>query len=109
MSSSNPNQNGSTNHTVSQLQSAASPPYTRSPPDQYQNTNNNWNETLNSNKAGAASNAEDFTKQFMSDMFGGAGMSQSPVVSNTPIQKSEPAPPPIPSMLQQKMDQKLAQ
>ena len=23
------------------------------------------------NKAGAASNAEDFTKQFMSDMFGG--------------------------------------
>ena len=36
-------------------------------------------------------------------------MSQSPVVSNTPIQKSEPAPPPIPSMLQQKMDQKLAQ
>ena len=36
-------------------------------------------------------------------------MSQSPVASNTPIQKSEPAPPPIPSMLQQKMDQKLAQ
>ena len=54
-----------------QLQSAASPPYTRSPPDQYQNTNNNWNETLNLNKAGAASNAEDFTKQFMADMFGG--------------------------------------
>jgi len=26
---------------------------------------------LNLNKAGAATNAEDFTKQFMSDMFGG--------------------------------------
>ena len=31
----------------------------------------NWNETLNSNRCGAATNAEDFTKQFMADMFGG--------------------------------------
>ena len=29
-----------------------------------------WNSTLNANKAGAADNAEDFTKQFMADMFG---------------------------------------
>ena len=33
----------------------------------------NWNETLNQNKAGAADNAEDFTKQFMKDMFSGFG------------------------------------
>ena len=32
-----------------------------------------WDATLNSNVAGAASNAEDFTKQFMSDMYGGGG------------------------------------
>jgi hypothetical protein len=31
---------------------------------------NQWDSTLNSNKAGAATNAEDFTKQFMDDMFG---------------------------------------
>ena len=30
-----------------------------------------WNQTLNANAAGAATNAEDFTKQFMADMFGG--------------------------------------
>eukprot|EP00095_Tigriopus_kingsejongensis_P006582 maker-scaffold445_size168248-snap-gene-0.22 protein:Tk06582 transcript:maker-scaffold445_size168248-snap-gene-0.22-mRNA-1 annotation:"z band alternatively spliced pdz-motif protein isoform p" len=30
-----------------------------------------WNQTLNSNQAGAANNAQDFTKQFMADMFGG--------------------------------------
>jgi len=30
----------------------------------------NWQEILDSNKAGAASNAEDFTKQFMNDFFG---------------------------------------
>ena len=69
-----------------QLQSAGSPPYTRAPPDQYQNTNNNWNETLNSNKAGAASNAEDFTKQFMSDMFGG-GKRQNVIIFFTINQK----------------------
>ena len=30
-----------------------------------------WAQTLEANSAGAATNAEDFTKQFMSDMFGG--------------------------------------
>ena len=30
-----------------------------------------WARTLEANSAGAATNAEDFTKQFMSDMFGG--------------------------------------
>ena len=36
-----------------------------------QQSANKWNETLNANKCGAATNAEDFTKQFMADMFGG--------------------------------------
>merc|ERR1739845_148366 len=31
----------------------------------------NWNSTLNNDKAGQATNAEDFTKQFMSQMYGG--------------------------------------
>ncbi len=34
-----------------------------------------WDSTLNANKAGAMSNAEDFTKQFMEDMFGKGGPS----------------------------------
>ena len=29
-----------------------------------------WGKKLDANKAGAAGNAEDFTKQFMSDFFG---------------------------------------
>ena len=36
-----------------------------------------WENTLNANKAGAAANAEDFTKQFMKDMYGGGGGGQS--------------------------------
>jgi len=43
-------------------------------PQQHHNTKTsgvgNWQEVLDSNKAGAASNAEDFTKQFMNDFFG---------------------------------------
>ena len=48
----------------------ASQSFGRTPQAQPQPTSN-WNETLNSNKAGSATNAEDFTKQFMADMFGG--------------------------------------
>ena len=51
---------------------------------------NNWQSTLDADKAGAASNAEDFTKQFMSQMFGNGG-------AGTPsaIPPNE-APPPVP-------------
>ena len=49
--------------------------------------NTNWEATLDADKAGAASNAEDFTKQFMSQMFGGG--------QTTAAVPSEP-PPPIP-------------
>ena len=34
-------------------------------------TQQDWAKTLEANTAGAATNAEDFTKQFMSQMFGG--------------------------------------
>ena len=33
-----------------------------------------WEDKLNSNKAGAQDNAEDFTKQFMQDMYSGSSM-----------------------------------
>ena len=36
----------------------------------------NWNDTLNKDKAGQATNAEDFTKQFMSQMYGGSQQQQ---------------------------------
>ena len=36
-----------------------------------------WNDILNQNSAGAANNAEDFTKQFMSQMFTGSGQQQN--------------------------------
>ena len=51
---------------------------------------NNWQSTLDADKAGAANNAEDFTKQFMSQMFGNGG-------AGTPsaIPPNE-APPPVP-------------
>ena len=32
-----------------------------------------WNKILNTNMTGSATNAEDFTKQFMSEMFGNNG------------------------------------
>ena len=35
--------------------------------------NKEWNQTLDSNIAGMAGNAEDFTKQFMTDMYGSSG------------------------------------
>jgi len=38
---------------------------------QQQAKQQDWARTLEANSAGAATNAEDFTKQFMSDMFGG--------------------------------------
>jgi hypothetical protein len=49
------------------------------PPMQSQSANaGEWQNILDSNKAGAAGNAEDFTKQFMSDFFGKApGMSHT--------------------------------
>ena len=57
----------------------------------------NWNETLNKDRAGQANNAEDFTKQFMSQMYGGGNQpSQQPILNNNrmPVQNSAPAPKP---------------
>lgn len=48
-----------------------------------------WDSRLNADKAGAATNAEDFTKQFMSDMFGGGSSAAAP----------NEAPPPVPSAM----------
>ena len=50
-----------------------------------------WNTTLNADKAGAATNAEDFTKQFMSQMFGGSGQSAAAPPND--------APPPVPTAM----------
>ena len=58
---------------------------------QPQPQNQNWDNTLNANKAGAASNAEDFTKNFMADMFGsgaGAGSDQQQRGKATPALNS---------------------
>ena len=41
-------------------------------PPQAQHSQQDWAKTLEANTAGAATNAEDFTKQFMTQMFGGA-------------------------------------
>jgi len=45
---------------------------------QQQPTQQDWNKILNTNMTGSSTNAEDFTKQFMSEMFGnnGAGLTQ---------------------------------
>eukprot|EP00095_Tigriopus_kingsejongensis_P007867 maker-scaffold1506_size38115-snap-gene-0.5 protein:Tk07867 transcript:maker-scaffold1506_size38115-snap-gene-0.5-mRNA-1 annotation:"isoform e" len=47
-----------------------------------------WDQTLNDNKSGMAGNAEDFTKQFMSDMYGSQNGQQSAQVQWQP----QPAP-----------------
>ena len=47
----------------------------------------NWNGALNKDKAGQASNAEDFTKQFMGQMYGGQTQQAS-----VPQQPSQPKP-----------------
>jgi len=39
-------------------------------PQVQERQNQEWNQVLNQNKTGSATNAEDFTKQFMSEMFG---------------------------------------
>lgn len=44
--------------------------------------NKNWNESLNKDKAGQANNAEDFTKQFMSQMYGGQSQQNQQQQSN---------------------------
>jgi len=45
--------------------------------------NQEWSQILNQNKTGAATNAEDFTKQFMAEMFGGqAPQNQMPFKRN---------------------------
>ena len=52
-----------------------------------------WEDKLNSNKAGAQNNAEDFTKQFMQDMYSESSMTnietrqQSSRVEETPLIK----------------------
>ena len=50
-----------------------------------------WNTTLNADKAGAATNAEDFTKQFMSQMFGGPEQSTAAPPNEVP--------PPVPTAM----------
>ena len=45
----------------------------QNPPQQQQN----WDKTLNNDKAGVATNAEDFTKQFMGQMYGNNGTNHS--------------------------------
>ena len=71
---------------------------------QSSSSQNDWNKTLNANVAGAATNAEDFTKQFMSDMFGGSsgGQQQQP-----PVQPS--IQPPMQQQVQQKQVQQQQQ
>ena len=77
----------------------STPPMNRAPP---QNSfqakpamNQNWNETLNKDKAAQASNAEDFTKQFMSQMYGGQSQQnqqqQSNLQQNIRMQARQPA------------------
>ena len=45
-------------------------------PSQTGNTASQWKQVLDGDQAGAATNAEDFTKQFMSQMYGGGGGQQ---------------------------------
>ena len=56
----------------------------------------NWNETLNKDRAGQANNAEDFTKQFMSQMYGGGNQQSQPILQQNnnriPVQNSAPPP-----------------
>ena len=68
------------------------PLYQQQAPKQTAQPNNEWGKVLDSNVAGAASNAEDFTKQFMQDMFGGSsnGASQAPPPQPKPILKQQP-------------------
>ena len=60
----------------------------------------NWNETLNKDRAGQANNAEDFTKQFMSQMYGGGNQQSQPILQQNnnriPVQNSVPPPKPAP-------------
>ena len=44
---------------------------------QHQNQQQNWDKILSNDKAGAANNAEDFTKQFMSQMYGNGTSNQT--------------------------------
>ena len=43
----------------------------------HQNQQQNWDKILSNDKAGAANNAEDFTKQFMSQMYGNGTSNQT--------------------------------
>ena len=43
----------------------------------HQNQQQNWDKILSNDKAGAANNAEDFTKQFMSQMYGNGTSNQA--------------------------------
>ncbi len=49
-----------------------------------------WKQVLDSDKAGAATNAEDFTKQFMSQMYGGGAGQQPQQASQGTLRKSKP-------------------
>ena len=61
-------------NTIQQQQSApASSNVQQRQQQTQQRQQQNWDSTLNANKAGAAANAEDFTKNFMADMFGDGG------------------------------------
>ena len=47
---------------------------------------------MNADKAGAATNAEDFTKQFMADMFGGTSSAAPPneAPPSVPVENTRP-------------------
>ena len=47
---------------------------------------------MNADKAGAATNAEDFTKQFMADMFGGGSSAAPPneAPPSVPVENTRP-------------------
>ncbi len=78
-----------------QPQIAASAQTSSQPTASYKNRNaGNWDNTLNANKPGAATNAEDFTKSFMADMYGGSNNNSAPTNrTNTPQQHLKPSAP----------------
>ena len=58
----------------------------QNPPQQQQQQN--WDKILSNDKAGIATNAEDFTKQFMGQMYGNNGTNHSSKILRNPQNKS---------------------
>ena len=60
----------------------------QNPPQQQQQQQQNWDKILSNDKAGIATNAEDFTKQFMGQMYGNNGTNHSSKFSRNHQNKS---------------------